>query len=150
MFLFPHNVANWTPFFLLKLFISLFIYLFILFTPSLFFCHQNMWKKKKKRCNQPLVFGFFSRFGSVRFGSVRFWFYFIWFYFILLGKWAFLQMDWKTSGLVPTMKMIIYLRRLPTSDFRPHLPFQWRSRTWDSTRPDSQLDSTRLGIIFIL
>jgi len=76
MFLFPHNVANWTPFFLLKLFISLFIYLFILFTPSLFFCHQNLWKKKKKDATNPSYLGFFL-------GSVRFGFDFILFYFIL-------------------------------------------------------------------
>lgn len=130
--------------------IYFFIYLFIyiIYTITFFLSPKYVEKKKKKKKMQPTprIWVFFS----VRFGSVRFWFYLIWFDLILLGKWAFLQMDWKTSGLVPTMKMIIYLRRLPTSDFRPHLPFQWRSRTWDSTRPDSQLDSTRLGIIFIL
>jgi hypothetical protein len=45
----------------------LFIYLFILFTPPLFFLHQNM-RKKKGDATNPTYLGFFL--GLIRFGSV--------------------------------------------------------------------------------
>jgi hypothetical protein len=98
MFLFPHNVANWTPFFFCSNYLFLYLSIYIIYT-TIFVCHQNMWEKKKKDATNPSYLGFFL--GSVWFRSVWFDSVLILFYFILF--------DWGSEHSVPTMKMIIYL-----------------------------------------
>jgi hypothetical protein len=123
MFLFPHNVPDWTPFFFAQI-IYLFIYLYNL---QLHFCLSPKYVEKKKMQPTPLIWVFFS----VRLGSVRFWFDF--------GSEHFYK--WIERYPVRFLRWKINKITFTTSDFRPHFcPSNEDPQhgTWlDPTRPDS-------------